>query len=148
MKINHIKEGRRRRRKGIFLNKWFLLFSLVLVCVSVAAFFLLPVFRKKAFISPLPQNKYFILVQNNSTTKNLENLLAKNKLSFSSISDFEGNSLLVKLNSGEEVIFSSKKPLDMQISSLQLVLSRLTIEGKRFTRLDFRFNNPVVALKE
>jgi hypothetical protein len=44
-----------------------------------------------------------------------------------------------------EVILSSKKDIGSQLSSLQLMLARLTIEGKKLKVLDFRFDNPVVS---
>ena len=54
-------------------------------------------------------------------------------------------SIEVELKDGGKVIFSSKKDLKKQITSLQLVLSRLTIEGKKLKILDFRYDNPVVS---
>jgi len=51
----------------------------------------------------------------------------------------------VELRDGGELILSSKKDLENQLSSLQLILSRLTIEGKKLKKLDFRYDNPVVS---
>ena len=59
------------------------------------------------------------------------------------VNDSDG-SFAVTLQDGGEVILSSKKDIGSQLTSLQLVLSRLTIEGKKLKRLDFRFDNPVV----
>lgn len=42
-------------------------------------------------------------------------------------------------------IFNKKKKISEQITSLQLILSRLTIEGKQASKIDFRFDNPVVT---
>lgn len=82
-----------------------------------------------------------------ATLKIVENLLYKNKIPFTSISQASGSAILIKMRDGEDVIFSDKKNIDSQISSLQLVLSRLTIEGKRFTSLDFRFDRPIIVFK-
>lgn len=49
------------------------------------------------------------------------------------------------LEDGEQIIFSTSKDLKLQVASLQLVLNRLTIEGKKFKRLDFRFDKPVIT---
>ena len=54
-------------------------------------------------------------------------------------------SLIVELENEGVVILSSKKDIRSQISSLQLILSRLTIEGKKLKILDFRYDNPVVS---
>ncbi len=51
----------------------------------------------------------------------------------------------VELVDNGTVIFSQNKDIEKQISSLQLILSRLTIEGKRFKSLDFRFDKPVLV---
>lgn len=64
-----------------------------------------------------------------------------------SIEQVSDTSYKVVLSEGEEVYLSSKKSLAEQISSLQRILSRLTIEGKHFVRLDVRFDKPVITLK-
>lgn len=80
--------------------------------------------------------------------RELEDVLLRNNVSFSRIEYASGSSILVTLKSGEEVILSSQKPIAQQISSLQVIISRLTIEGKHFARLDLRFDKPIVVLKE
>lgn len=103
---------------------------------------------KKIVISPIPQG---VLSNNTLKTDNTFNallvVLKKNNINFTAISEYNKNSILVRLSSGEEVIFSQYKNFELQTSSLQLILSRLTIEGKRFSRLDFRFEKPVITLK-
>lgn len=80
-----------------------------------------------------------------SPVNELTNLLKKNNLSIVSLSSYEKDSFVVKLKGGEEALLSSKKSLAVQVSSLHLILSRLTIEGKRVARVDLRFNNPVIV---
>jgi len=92
------------------------------------------------FISPLSQNKETLLVK-------VEEELEKQNISFGKISSNSDGSLAVKLKDESEIIFSSKKDVRSQITSLQLMLSRLTIEGKKLKSLDFRFDNPVVSFK-
>ena len=109
----------------------FLILSAFLLC-KLPAF---PIFSKP-IISPLGQNKPF-------RVSNLEVLLKKANVPFSSVtrsSDF----YIIILSGGGQVIMSSKKELAVQISSLQLMLSRLTIEGKRIKSLDFRFDKPII----
>ena len=92
------------------------------------------------FISPLSQNKETLLVK-------VEEELEKQNISFGKVSSNSDGSLSVKLKNESEIIFSSKKDVKSQITSLQLMLSRLTIEGKKLKSLDFRFDNPVVSFK-
>ena len=88
-----------------------------------------------------------ISLKDAARSEDIESMLKKNNIPFVNISSFSNEAFIVKLTQGEEVIFSLRKSLDLQISSLQLILSRLTIEGKRFSRLDLRFDKPVVTLR-
>lgn len=103
------------------------------------------------FISPIPKGMQgFVLSQQAvslGTKAELEKLLKENNIHYTAIESASQSAVLIRLKSGEDVFFSTKKSYQFQISSLQLVLSRLTIEGKRFSRLDFRFDKPVVALR-
>ncbi len=92
------------------------------------------------FISPLSQNKETLLVK-------VEDELTKHNISFGKVLLNSDGSLSVKLRDESEIIFSSKRSVKSQITSLQLMLSRLTIEGKKLKSLDFRFDNPVVSFK-
>ena len=115
-------------------------------------FFLLLVFfysllvldKKKMFVSPIPKQNTEQQTENINT---LSELLKAKHLAFSAVFPFDTTSYLVKLTSGEEVFFTNGKSLAKQVSSLQLALSRLTIEGKRVSRIDFRFNTPVLTMK-
>lgn len=132
-----------RKRKKLFLVSLIIkiiLFSLLFLFLSLVVSFFF--FQKQNLISPLPLGK----TASEPKTANLEELLAKNNIPFSSIELASDSSFLVRLREGEEISFSPKKSITQQISSLQLVLTRLTIEGKRFKRLDFRFDKPLIIL--
>ncbi len=101
---------------------------------------------KSPFVSPIAWRENNSSV--NNRVKKIEDLLKKNNITFSSVSQASDSSYIIIFSQGEEVVLDSKKPLENQISSLQLMLSRLTIEGKRFARLDFRFEKPVISFKE
>lgn len=88
--------------------------------------------KQNFFVSPLAQIK-------SSQNINLEELLHKSNLQFSRI---EGNAIFLRNNG--VVYLDLGKNLPSQISSLQLILSRLTIEGKKFKRLDLRFDKPFI----
>jgi len=100
--------------------------------------FLYSNFTQVSLISPLAKSKL-------SKVANLENEFEKIKVPFASITTSSNSSFTVKLLDGGEVILSSKKDIGSQLSSLQLILARLTIEGKKLKILDFRFDNTVVS---
>lgn len=104
-------------------------------------------FFGEAYLSPLPITAAGQKGKQQNTQAQLETLLAERQLSPAKILQFDEFSYQVTFPSGETVLFSSKKDLTLQVSSLQLVRSRLTIEGKEFARLDLRFDKPVVIFK-
>lgn len=76
--------------------------------------------------------------------KDVEHLLLQAGIAYASVissSDY----YVVQLSDNHEVLLSSKKDLFSQVASLQVILPRLTIEGKKFTRLDFRFDKPLLV---
>lgn len=110
-------------------------FSLIL---SSTFIFLSPYILGNSFVSPLPKNS-------KSKTQDVRALLASQKINVSSFSVATDSSYMVVLKDGGTVILAPGKDLAAQVRSLQIILSRLTIEGKRFKILDFRFDKPVVS---
>lgn len=93
--------------------------------------------KKQLFISPLALQK--------TTYRNqIDEMLQKSEIAFTSVESAKDSTYLVNLKDGGQVIITQNKNVQNQISSLQLILSRLTIEGKRFKSLDFRYDKPVV----
>lgn len=147
--MNSIKEKRIRKRTRKKKVIWFL-FIVFLLSGSACAGYV--VFRmQQHVISPLALPFTGKVTQAFSKTsvgnKELEEVLKKNDIPFENISRNDERSYLVKLTNEEEVIISSEKAYDTQVSSLQLLLSRLTIEGKRIARIDLRYENPVVVFQ-
>lgn len=52
--------------------------------------------------------------------------------------------LIVQIKEGPKVYFSPQEDIKSQVSSLQLIISRLTIEKRNPTLVDFRYNRPIV----
>lgn len=99
------------------------------------------------YISPLAQN--FSLqeaVGSRVTEYTLKEKLKKKGFTAKKILQ-DDESYQVVLSTDQKVIFSKDKSLDMQISSLQLISSRFTIEGKDFVQLDLRFDRPILVSK-
>jgi hypothetical protein len=59
----------------------------------------------------------------------------------------QGNDVMVVLSDDTEVVFSAEKDISNQIGSLQVTINNLTIVGKRISRVDMRFERPVVTFK-
>ncbi len=104
---------------------------------------------RKTLVNPIPSPK----IENKKISKvsiskidEIKNLLSKTKIEISSVSASDSG-FLVELRQGGRVIFSGNKPLSSQVSSLQLILSRLTIEGKGIVTLDLRFDRPILVAR-
>ncbi len=109
--------------------------------------------EKQLFVSPIPilfskSQQLNVYASSFLTTIAIEALLEKNQIAFENVYYMQDDTYIVLLPDGEEVVLLANKSIEQQISSLQLIASRLTIEGKRFSRLDFRFNKPVITLRE
>ncbi|KKR76623.1 MAG: hypothetical protein UU21_C0006G0014 [Candidatus Levybacteria bacterium GW2011_GWA2_40_8] len=126
------KTKKQNRRKRILVFIFFLgyvsLFLLLTGFVWVGK-----LFPKTSLISPV----------STQSQKSLGAILDKKNISYESVEKLDGY-YLVKIIDGGEVLISDKKDLTEQASSLQLIVSRLKIEGKKFKRLDFRFDRPVI----
>lgn len=129
------KEKAKEKSKNIFL---FLIIFFVIFLIGEYLYFNFS-FGKATYLNPIAKNKISIVLT-------VEKKLDDAKILFTDVSQNQDGSLSVKLKDGGEVILSSKKDIQSQISSLQLILSRLTIEeGKKLKNLDFRYDSPVVS---
>ncbi len=126
----------KRKSKSFFIRIIFPVFILLILLTFL--FYNLSTFSifNQSIVSPLGRIKP-------SQASRLDGLLKKANIPFSSITS-SADSYTVVLSDGGQVIVSSKKDLGVQISSLQLMLNRLTIEGKRIKSLDFRFDKPII----
>lgn len=121
-------------------KKWRIIFVLLtLLLIGLIVLVSLPYLPKKTlYISPVTKNS-------SKDAKKIERLLINAQISFTSISLSANSSYIIKLEDGGEVVLSLKKDIERQITSLQPILKQLTIEGKKFDRIDFRFDKPLVV---
>lgn len=127
-------------RKSIFLL--ILLFGISSIGITV--FYTIP---QNHYISPLASNFSLQQALGTEVTQDMiKEKLKKSRFSVKNSTDYD-NGYLVTLSTDEKIIFSKNKPLEEQISSLQLISSRFTIEGKHFVQLDLRFDRPVIVPK-
>jgi len=97
-------------------------------------------FKKPIVIDPVVRNAKI-------DTSKIEKLLSDSSIPFSSVS-FARSYFDIGLKDDGKVYISSKKDIIIQISSLQAILKQLTINGKRFQLIDFRFDKPVIVFEE
>lgn len=139
IKIKHPRHPKKKKKLAITV--------LLLVVVIVGCLVMIKV-RQPTVVSPVPPVTASSQQTNKSgqsDTKRLAEILQKSDIPVENIDRHDDSSYRVTLQTEQEVIFSSQKTYDAQVSSLQLLLSRLTIEGKRISRIDLRYDNPVVV---
>ena len=74
----------------------------------------------------------------------VEKILKDNNISFSAVTTLD-SSYSVNIPNNGLVILSGDKDINSQIASLQRILIQLTIEGKTFKNIDFRFSEPTIS---
>lgn len=124
------RQQRYSRKKGFYI---FLLILLICLGFLIKSIF----FSASALISPLGKG--------NSDTAKVKKALRQNNISFSEIVVLSDSSYVVSIANKGQVRFSSQKDIVKQISSLQRILRELTIEGKLFKSIDFRFEEPIIS---
>jgi hypothetical protein len=144
-----LKNKRKNRKQKRKLKLYaMIVMGVGVVLLLVAGGFYLYEMQKPLYVSPLSSIKAFTLLsQDDIGKRTLEKGLANNHIEYTTIKT-SGSDLIVLLKNGSKVTFSSKKDIILQISSLQYILTRLTMEGELFSQLDLRFEKPVVVLKK
>jgi hypothetical protein len=145
--------SRRRQSQRVPIKRIFFIFLFVsiFILLLVTCLYSFPVIfaylSSKGLISPLASTVGIHDALGNSMTQDtVKQKVEKAHFPVKTIEEFD-ESYSVTLVSGETILFSKKKSLEQQISSLQLISSRLTIEGKHFISLDLRFDRPVLVPK-
>ncbi len=101
---------------------------------------------KNMYLSPIPQ----ATPQNSgNSSKDIQNQIITGlnslNISYTGVTKNQDGSFNVNLKDSGVAIIAPNKDIKLQLSSLQLMLSRLTIEGKKLRILDFRYNRPFVS---
>ncbi len=128
------------KRKSKFKKTWYFLnVSLAFIALTLLTFLIVGFVSKNSLTSPLGRSESKIEI--------LKSELKKNNIEFQDIVPDTDNSYKVVLKNTEVAYISNRKDLAVQARSLQLMLSRLTIDGKSFKAIDLRFNSPLVIFK-
>ena len=127
------KRGRNSFRKKLIL------YVLLLAILGFVIFLINSLFLvgKPLFISPIGEN--------NIDTKKVEKILKDSNILFSQVLVLSDSSYRVTIPNNGQIKLSSKKNINRQIASLQRILRELTIEGKAFKSIDFRFEETIIS---
>lgn len=93
-------------------------------------------YKKPLFISPLGRENMDLTMT--------KKILKENNILFSNVvamSDY----YIINIPNNGQVKIPATKDISKQIASLQRILVQLTIEGKLFKSIDFRFEEPVIS---
>lgn len=126
------KKAASKKRLGI------LLIFIGLIAINFMLVYTAFLEKPKPIISPLSKNQI-------SSNQVVERKLKESMISYESFSTEKDLSYKVKLKAGGEVIIDPNKDIEEQLSSLQLILKQLKIEGKALRRLDFRYQKPIIT---
>lgn len=140
---------KRLYRKKTRKVSYFIFLTLVLLITILTSFLILSTIAKILKYKEVPTNFSAIIIQ--SSYDDLVRLLKEKNIEVESlkISSVSAN-VIAKLKDGPTVYFTLDKDIAPQVSSLQLIITRLTIDGgqktesKKPTLIDLRFVNPVV----
>jgi len=122
-----------------------LIFSLIIFLVTVIiciGLFLFLSLKRNILVSPL-QSLSRALTTSVSQSK-IRDFCNKNHIDCRNVQNTD-DSLILTIGDNSIVYFSTKKDIDKQLTSLQQAISQLTIKGKQFRTLDFRYESVVAT---
>lgn len=140
-----MKSNRARRRK--FPKRIFFLITLLLLGGVVIVFVYKNYLRGSAdVVRPIPLNLSFNLpVKEDEKIGQVRSYLKKEKIESKEIKLEPDLGIIIKLDGNGE-IYLSEENYPAELASLQVILKRLTMEGKSFKRLDLRYEHPIIVL--
>ena len=130
-----MKKRKIRRRNS---KKSYLTLPILLVILIILLIILSNSFKKQIIINPIAVGK-------SVNSDKIEEMLTNKSISYTSIDKSNRQFFIISLKDNGQVVVSNQKNLSDQLASLQVILNRLTIEGKRFRSLDFRYDKPVIS---
>lgn len=133
-----------KKLRRIFIG----IITLVLFTLLLCFWYVYPLIVKPNLISPIQQDRKFDGKgqSRNESLKQILSVLKQKNIIFLEVSIASDSSYVIHLLDKKEVVISSQKDISQQISSLQVILTRLTMEGREYKRLDLRFDKPLISL--
>lgn len=138
-RFSDFKEGD-KRKKRVKLGRILVFIFILLITFSIIKKSKLILnldlgYKKGAIVSPLPDLSF----EDKLREKLLKINLKPESYFYINESDIE-----VGFQGNLKVIISKTKSLESQLTSLQLIVKRFRIEGRRIKKIDLRFKNPVI----
>lgn len=129
---------KRKQEKVIYRFKILSLFLSTIFLILILSLIYTSFIKKAILVNPLSENK----LQESTIYSDL----TKHAISFTTILE-KTDYFIVTLSDNSMVYITKNKSIGQQLSSLQLIRSKLKIEGKEIKSLDLRFDQPVIKLK-
>ena len=123
---------------------------LLVLLLSLASIRLLANFNRERlltlFVNPFAKREIATPLAQKDPLRELEELLREQKITITQGPIASDSAMLVSVGMGDTlVIFSERRDLTLQVSSLQIILNKLTIEGRKARKIDLRFDTPLVV---
>lgn len=139
-----------KKEKHAVAKKRLLFLSIIgsMLGLSLIGIGILVLLKEPPFTSPLPI--FFPIhadTESKAKKRDIERLLKEKDIEYTDIQQIKSGIYTISIVGHGEVTISTKKELNSQLSSLQVILVRLTMEGKKFKRLDVRFDRPIIVLQ-
>lgn len=83
-------------------------------------------------------------IGNQDNVTRLTTMLSEADIPIVSLEEVNNANVVASLSGDLKATFSLEKDLSSQVATLQVILSRFRIEGRKVHRVDLRFNNAVV----
>lgn len=136
-----------KKNKKKLIIRIILLAFFVMLSVSIGIYLYVLKIKRPLYISPLSPNFTFNSSQSqNKTEESLKESIKDMHLDLENVA-YQDGKYTITLKNKSRILLAGNKDIKQQLSSLQFILTRLTMEGKLFTQLDLRFDKPVIRLK-
>lgn len=152
MRLLHMWSRKRllKKEKKHRLRKTYLVGIIASGCLGLTlmALGVILILQEPLFASPIPLLKSWgESREKEQVKKEIEKGLNDKSIEFESITKESSDRYKISLKDNGQVFLNPKKGVTEQLSSLQVVLQQLTMEGKKFSRLDLTFDRPVIVLQ-
>ncbi len=132
---------RRKKQPIIIPKKLFLGIGILFILVTTFTVG----WRLFAMLTQSSKEDVYVPVVGNFSVEDLRQKLDQKNLSFEDLKvSTQEAAVIGKVKGGPTVIFSKSRALDWQVDSLQLIMTRLTIDKKDPVLVDLRYDKPIV----
>ncbi len=131
---------KRKAKKGMFL-------VLISAAVIIGIFLIFIAIKSiLPFVNSSNNNSKIIdPVVKSAETSDIKKILESKNIDATSVVEATNSAYItVQIKDGPKVYFSRSKDTEWQVTSLQLMLTRLTIDNKKPTTIDMRYARPIV----